>query len=262
MGEFDDVLAMEPGDEWDDHVIGGPPDADEIHGPVRSVLRLPNALLELRGEPPDDVIDTLDDLTDERLELLGEVPTLTLSLRRDGESWVLGGDGGTTAVPDAGDDLLRSVVARLDRLAVETDPLRLHLDVAAVRRGEHGIVLVDARPAALDGQVVHVGSSSAVGVGPSSRDDRALVVADLLELGADFVTADLVTLLPGSRTVFGHPSPPYLEIIVARGNARITACILSASADRNGVSGYIGGPLRSRAGRRTCRSCAAPRAGP
>ena len=79
MGEFDDVLAMEPGDEWDDHVIGGAPDADEIHGPVQVVLRLPNARLELRGEPPADLIDTLGDLTDERLELLGEVPTLTLS---------------------------------------------------------------------------------------------------------------------------------------------------------------------------------------
>jgi hypothetical protein len=26
MGDFDDVLAMEPGDEWEDHAVGaGPP---------------------------------------------------------------------------------------------------------------------------------------------------------------------------------------------------------------------------------------------
>ncbi len=190
MGEFDDVLAMEPGDEWDDHVVGASADAEVVHGPLQATLRLPNALVELRGEPPSEVVDALSDLSDERLELLGGATSLRLSVTREDDRWVLDGAGGRAEVADNDDDLLRAVVARLDALAVDTDPMRLHLAVACVRLAERGVVLVQASP------VEH------------GADDLTLVVADLLELGADFVTAGLLSLLPGSRTVFGHPSPP------------------------------------------------------
>ena len=150
----------------------------------------------------------LADLTDRRLELLGEVATVPLSVQRAPHGWTLDGRGGPIAVPGGDDDLLRAVVARLDHLAVETDPMRLHLDVAAVRLGNVGIVLVDAHPDALDGRPTTLESARGADVDIGARDDRALVVADLLELGAEFLTAHLLSLLPGSRTVFAHPAPP------------------------------------------------------
>ena len=191
MGEFDDVLAMEPGDEWDDHVVGATADAAVTHGPLQATLRLPNALVELRGEAPDDVVEVLSDLCDERLELIGDAPTLRLTVHRDGDRWALEGAGGSVTVDDD-ERLSRSLVERLDRLAVDTDPMRLHLAVACVRLDERGVVLVADPP----------------GERAEAADQIALVVAELLELGADFVTAGLLSLLPGSRTVFGHPSPP------------------------------------------------------
>ncbi len=208
MGEFDDVLAMEPGDEWDDHVIGEPPDAEAIHGELRATLRLPGVLVELRGDVPDDVVAELADLTDPGLELLGEAAVVQLSVARDGDGWALGGHGGPHAVPAGGEALLRALVARLDRLAVDTDPMRLHLDVGAVRLGDAGIVVVDARGRTPERPTATLDPRGPADGDPAVRDDRALVVADLLELGAAFLTADLLSLLPGSRTVFGHPAPP------------------------------------------------------
>ena len=211
MGEFDDVLSMEPGDEWDDHVIGGSPDVDETHGPLQATLRLPNALVELRGECPANILDTLADLTDERLELLGEPVAVRLSVQRDGSNWAIRGHGEPAVVSGGDDGLLRDLVAQLGRIAIDTDPLRLHLDVAAVRLSGAGIVVVEAHRSALDGEIVQVDpgrASGPVDAGSSARDDRALVVADLIELGAEFVTSELLCLLPGSRTVFGHPAPP------------------------------------------------------
>ena len=190
MGEFDDVLAMEPGDEWENHVVGATADAEVTHGPLQATLRLPNALVELRGAVPADVLEVLSDLCDERLELLGDAPTLRLTVTEDGDRWSVVGAGGTEAVDDA--DLARALVRRLDGLAVDTDPMRLHLAVACVRLGDQGVVLVSAAADDRDG----------------AGDELTLVVAELLELGADFVTTGLLSLLPGSRTVFGHPSPP------------------------------------------------------
>ena len=191
MGEFDDVLAMEPGDEWENHVVGEAADAAVTHGALQATLRLPNALVELRGVAPAGVVEVLSDLTDERLELLGDAPTLRLSVALDGDRWSLDGAGGGATIDGDDEHLARALVDRLDRLAVDTDPMRLHLAVACVELDGRGVVLVSAPAEGSDG-----------------TDDLTLVVAELLELGADFVTTGLLSLLPGSRTVFGHPSPP------------------------------------------------------
>ena len=212
MGEFDDVLAMEPGDEWENHVVGEAADAAVTHGRLQATLRLPNALVELRGSAPAGVVEVLSDLTDERLELLGDAPTLRLTVAHDGDRWSIDGAGASGTVDGDDEHLARALVEQLDRLAVDTDPMRLHLAVACVQLDGRGVVLVAerSRGGAVDsgtiGDTESIGGSAAGD--RAAGDELTLVVAELLELGADFVTTGLLSLLPGSRTVFGHPSPP------------------------------------------------------
>ena len=68
MGEFDDVMAMEPSDHWDLPVDDGSGHARTLPEVV-AVLRLPGAFVELRGEVPDALVDRLEPLRDERLHL-------------------------------------------------------------------------------------------------------------------------------------------------------------------------------------------------
>lgn len=178
MGEFDDVLAMELGDEWD-----APPDegGSEHPQPLVATLRLPGALVELRGDVPPQVHAVLRALTDESVHV--DSPALvTVVVERVGPGWSVHSPSGHREVAGArADDLTTELYAVLDELLVATDPARLHLDVACVELAGVGIAIA----------------------GP--RLERAAVVDELLRLGAAPVTQRLLTVLPGSHTVFGYP---------------------------------------------------------
>ena len=72
MGEFDDVLAMEPGDDWaawDEWAAGQGTGALVDLAPLVAELRLPHARVHLRGAVPPEVLDTFADLADPTLEV-------------------------------------------------------------------------------------------------------------------------------------------------------------------------------------------------
>ena len=182
MGEFDDVLAMEPGDEWD-LVDLEPQEAAQLP-PVLALLRLPGALVELRGDVPPWLIDRLAPLSDHRLLSDDPVALPLVVEHRDGR-WSLVTPHGPVEVEGVeADDLERAVLHELDALVLAADASRLHLAVSCVEIGGTGIVLLADRP-----------------------EDRAAVTAELLRRGASLVTERLLTVLPGSHTVFGYPAP-------------------------------------------------------
>ena len=182
MGEFDDVLAMEPGDEWD--LVDLEPEVAATLPAVVAVLRLPGALVELRGEVPPALLARLEPLTDDRL-LSDDPVAVPLVLAQDQGRWMLTTPHGDVPVAGArADDLERAVLHELDALVLAADAARLHLAVTCVEIAGTGIVLVSDRP-----------------------EDRAEVAAELLRRGAALVTERLLTVLPGSQTVFAYPAP-------------------------------------------------------
>lgn len=220
MGEFDDVLAMEPGDEWDapDHRLEDeqPPLPDTV-----VELRVPGAIVQLRGQVPPEVVSGLSalrydpaeepgDESDERSILagdgrtgtsrvafgLGDEPiTVPVVVRRSDTGWTVEGPSGLRdMVASSEEALLRTLVGELDSILLHTDSGRLHLEVSCVEIAGRGIVLVS--------------------------DDvqyRRSVTAALLEQSppwgvaergsAALVTDRILTILPGSHTVFGYPAP-------------------------------------------------------
>ena len=195
MGEFDDVLAMEPGDEWD--LVDLEPEVAAQLPDVVAVLRLPGALVELRGEVPPGLLARLEPLTDDRL-LSDDPIAVPLVLARADGRWSLATPHGDVAVEGArAEDLERAVLHELDALVLAADAARLHLAVTCVEIGGTGVVLVAERP-----------------------EDRAEVAAELLRRGAALVTERLLTVLPGSHTVFAYPAPgPAVE---ALGGGRVS----------------------------------------
>lgn len=181
MGEFDDVLAVELGDEWD--AGEDRQGADHPHELV-ATLRLPGALVELRGEVPPPVRAALEPLTDEAVHT--DSPALvTVVVERDGPTWTVTAPSGARRAEGArADDLSAALFRVLDELLVATDPARLHLEVACVELNGVGIAVVADR-----------------------REVRTAVADELVRLGALPVTQRLLTVLPGSHTVFGYPLP-------------------------------------------------------
>ena len=197
MGEFDDVLAMEPGDEWD--LVDLEPDAAAQLPEVVAVLRLPGALVELRGEVPPALLERLAPLTDERLLSDDPVAVPLVVTKIDGR-WSLSTPHGEVPVEGSrGEDLERAVLHELDALVLAADAARLHLAVTCVEIGGTGIVLVGDRP-----------------------EDRAEVTAELLRRGAALVTERLLTVLPGSHTVFAYPAPGPGSDLLGAGTVAVT----------------------------------------
>jgi hypothetical protein len=193
MGEFDDVLAMEPGDDWaswDEWAAGQGAAAPVDLAPLAAELRLPNARVHLRGAVPAEALDTFADLADPALEVGDEAPLVTLTLDEldDGVSIVDLERGEVGRGADVV-ELIGSLAAVLTEVADRTDPMRVHLAAACVELdgapdGPFGVVFVEHDPAARHG-----------------------LVARLLPGGARFLGADRTILLPGSRTVFAEPMP-------------------------------------------------------
>lgn len=184
MGDFDDVLALDPGDDWDLFHLGTARVGDEMPD-VAASLRLPGAVVELRGHVPEELVAGLADLMDPSLVSdSGETVAMVLRAPPGGpadDAVELTSGGGTKLVRH--DDLVSVVVAELDQLLLATDSDRLHLDAACVEIGGTGI--------ALTGEVEH----------------RAAVLDALVRRGARLVASTLLTVVPGSHTVLGYPVP-------------------------------------------------------
>jgi hypothetical protein len=197
MGEFDDVLAMEPGDEWDDYdptdhsgpVVELPPLAAELHAPAATV--------ELRGDVPDELVAALDPLraspevsSPHRVVVALEIARVD---RPDGHTngtprsaWgIVDGEHGELGVTGSVDELAEQISARVVDLARRADVRQLVLPAAGVRLADgRGVLIVDAAP-----------------------DRRHRLVNELVAAGAGYLGADQVIALAGSRTVLACPTP-------------------------------------------------------
>ena len=186
MGEFDDVLAMEPGDEWDDY------DAGDRSAPATELpelvaeLRVPSATLQLRGEVPASVLDVLGALTVAPAAVSPDPVVVTLSIDAAGERHhVVDHDRGELGGAASDDELVRLLTAHLLEVAEPADPRQLHLRAAAVQLPDgRGVLIVD-----------------------DDAGSRHALVAALLAGGAGYLGADRVVLQPGSRTVLALPTP-------------------------------------------------------
>lgn len=230
MGHFDDVLAAEPGDEWDDDAAGAVARGRELP-PTQATLRLPNASVELRGDVPTPLLDAFAALTDERLELALDAPDVPLVFRSD-RRWSVSVASDEEIEVDDPRELIAELLPLLDRIAVRTDPDRLHLDAACVELDGVGVVILGERP-----------------------DDRERLAEALLERGASLVASRVLTVLPGSHTVYAFPSPlrsgraahvaPYttVGVVVQMRHTRTSAPSISPSSHASTCLGVLGAAI-------------------
>jgi hypothetical protein len=193
VGEFDDVLAMGPGDDWDDwddYVAGEDARPLVELAPLVAELRLPNAMVHLRGDVPAGVVEAIADLADPRLQLHRHAGVATLSFEHlDASTSIVDLERGEVGAGADVPALIASLSAALLDLAVRTDPLRLHLDAANVELVDRlgapfGLVLVDP-----------------------DAPSRHRLVAATVRAGARYLSADRTLVLPGSRANVALPTP-------------------------------------------------------
>lgn len=167
-------------------------------------LRLPGAIVEIDGDLPDGVRAALTDLTDERLHVDPAAQTIGFRVDRTDGRWSLVPEVGLGQDPGVSDlgmvsvgsseqpatdaDVLDAVVGRLNRLAFEADPRRLHLHAAAVEIDDVGVLLAGR-----------------------SGSGKSTTTVELLAQGARYLSDECLTLLPGSSTVFAYPKPLTLK---------------------------------------------------
>lgn len=202
MGEFDDVLAAEPGEEWADFDAGLDLCPQVELAPLAAELCLPNAWVELRGDVPETAVDASVDLTDERLAPWQGAPRVVLTVGRvDGGFELVDQELGVVASVADEHDLTGALVDTLASTAARTDPTTVHLAAANLELD-------------LDGERVGV-----LLVDPDDRRRHQLVVG-LIAAGAAYLGADSAELLAGSRTTFALPTPMLLGRNAAGSAAR------------------------------------------
>lgn len=194
MGEFDDVLAMEPGDEWDDY------DPTDHSGPVVELaplvaaLHAPAATVELRGAVPDELVEALRPLTvtpevrsPHHVVVAAEIAEVESEHGDDAaRRWgVVDRERGELGRAGSVDEVARSLVEQVLDASRRADVRQQLLSVAGVR-------LADGR--------------GAVVVEPDAAL-RHRVVSALVDGGAGYLGADHVVALAGSRTVLACPTP-------------------------------------------------------
>lgn len=126
-----------------------------------------------------------DELAD--LATTGERADLSVETSRSGSRWVATLPGGSI-VTETPAELVEAVVTRLNRIALDGDPGRLHLHAALVERDGTGVVLCGASGA---------GKSTLTGA--------------LVERGWSYAGDELVTLDAGSRTAVAYAKPLTLK---------------------------------------------------
>lgn len=188
MGDFDDVLAMEPGDEWDDHdsaVGAGPPARRE---PPVAELHAPAATIELRGAVPGELLEALGPLRVLPAPVSSHRAVATLEVaptERDQRWGLIDHDRGELGPTGSVAELAVALGERLTDMARAAEARQLVLPVAGVRLADgRGVVVLDA----------------------DAQRRRRLVTA-LVAAGADYLGADHLVAVPGSRTLLACPTP-------------------------------------------------------
>lgn len=198
MGEFDDVLAMEPSDDWDDYEASDRPGLGLELPPLAAALHVPAATVELRGQVPDEVLAQLDALTAAPLVRSPRHVVLPLSFEHPAtpDSGSDSSGAGQLQLTDHGrgelvepvpqtTELVRYLATRVCEVAGEADPRQLPVPLAGVRLADgRGVLVLEP-----------------------DRRRRHEVVAALVAHGAGYVGADHVVLQAGSRTVLACPTP-------------------------------------------------------
>jgi hypothetical protein len=232
MGEFDDLMAMEPGDEWDDYDPAAGPASHLDAAALVAELHLPGIVVHLRGEVPSATLERLAPLAD---------PTAPAS---DPALVTL------TVVAEApGHRLLDAERGDLGRFA-STDDL-------AVAIGDHLLQVagtLTARGLLLRAAAVELGDGSGRGVLILDPDDAARhqLVAACVAGGARYLGADRVVLPPGSRSVLAVPTPLRFGAPLGRAQvARATTVDVVVVVDRSSGA-EAGAPLASLGGPHGC----------
>jgi hypothetical protein len=194
VGDFDDVLAMEPGDEWDDYdpATHSGPATDRL--PAVAELHAPAVSMVLRGEVPDELVAALAPLGT-RPEVVAapqvcidvEVAPVEGSTAGGGsDRWgLVDRDLGELGVTGTVSELAVELVQRLVDLTRRAEVRQLLLPAAGVRLADgRGVLVVEPDPAL-----------------------RHRLVGALLGEGGGYLGADHVVAVPGSRTVLPLPTP-------------------------------------------------------
>lgn len=188
MGDFDDVLAMEPGDEWDDHdsaVGAGPPARRE---PPVAELHAPAATIELRGVVPGELLEALGPLRVLPAPVSSHraVAALEVTSTAPGQRWgLIDHDRGEVGPTGSATELAVALGDRLVDMARAAEARHLVLPVGGVRLADgRGVVVLDA-----------------------DAERRRRFVSALVAAGADYLGADHLVAVPGSRTLLACPTP-------------------------------------------------------
>ena len=159
-------------------------------------LRLPNATvaIDADGALPPSLADGLADLTEPTLHQGIDAAAAPVRLLSTEHGWTMevpptgNPHLSATLTSTAESDLLDFFVGRLNRIAFDSDPGRLHLHAAAVELDGVGVLLAGA-----------------------SGSGKSTVTTELLRRGASYLTDECLTILPGSATAYGYPKPITLK---------------------------------------------------
>jgi hypothetical protein len=201
MGEFDDVLAMEPGDEWDDYDPTDHSGPLVEQAPLVAALHAPAATLELRGQVPDELVAALQPLTAMPEVRSPHHVVMAVEIAEvDGDG--APGAGGAAGAPTQRWGIVDHERGELGRTG-PVDELAGSLSdqlVAAARRA-------DVRQQLLAVAAVRLRDGRGVVVVEPDRARRHRLVGALVAAGAGYLGADHVVAMPGSRTVLACPTP-------------------------------------------------------
>ncbi len=207
MGEFDDVLAMEPGDEWDDYESGLAPSPDLAA--LTAELQVPGVRVQVRGSVPASVLAALAPLLVAPGSEAGADRVATLTVVEDGGAHrVEDLDAGSLGSVRTEAELLDLLVERLLDISETFDRRNVHLRCAVLAfEGGHGVLLIDPDPAS------------------RHRNVTALVAE-----GAECRGVDRAVLIPGTRTVLPFPTPILVHRADSDGDRRPRVALRSPPA--------------------------------
>lgn len=203
-----DLAAEDPNwdAEWEGYAAGNETQTQSGLGQLQGIVQLPTGQVELRGEFPQEVLDTLRDLLTVESELnaaqeasprfdteeQGVLPRLSFWFTAEGDhgaetdgAWRLEkDDAGVIEFGQETSTLFPALWKQLLIISAELNPSVLHLCAPCLELDGYGLVIAG---------------------GPSAIRDQ--LIEELIRSGAAYLTADDLVLHQGTRTVFGSPSP-------------------------------------------------------